>query len=180
MIGWEHDKRWSDAYLGHCKEILGRILICAAPIEEDQEHNTDLIVLRMDSVRVGCRIRRESYYYRYPYEFTVRTARPSGAKTELAKILEGWGQFFLYAFAKADNNRLLAWTLVDLNAFRLWYFRQLYAGKRPGEPQTNADGSASFLGFDVRLLPNDIVRERVEAQANAQQTIPLKFAHGDV
>jgi len=83
-VGWETDKKWSDRYLPEIKSILGRCLIAEPPIEEDQERNTDLMVLRLDAVRIGCRIRKAGYLEKYGDEFTIRTSRPSGAKTELS------------------------------------------------------------------------------------------------
>lgn len=41
------------------KSVLGMRLIGEPPIEEDRERNTDLIVLKMEAVRVGCRIREQ-------------------------------------------------------------------------------------------------------------------------
>jgi len=52
MNGWTSDKAWSDQYMPAIKRILGEHLIGAAPQEDDQERNTDLIVLRMEAVRL--------------------------------------------------------------------------------------------------------------------------------
>jgi hypothetical protein len=65
------DKSWSDSYIAQIKPILGTLLIGPAPYEEDSERNTDLIVLRMDSVRIACRIRAEEYLERYPNDFLL-------------------------------------------------------------------------------------------------------------
>ena len=59
--------------------------------KEDAERNTDLIVLKLDAVRIACRVRNHEYITRYGDEFTIRAERPSGVKTELAKIIDGWG-----------------------------------------------------------------------------------------
>jgi len=72
---------------------LGRILISEPPVEEDQERNTDLMVLRIDAIRVGCKIRKFEYLSSYGDEFTIRTGRPSRKKTELTKIIKGWGKY---------------------------------------------------------------------------------------
>lgn len=168
MHGWERDKKWSDAYMGHVKEILGRLLICEAPVEEDQERNTDLVVLRMDNVRVGVRIRRQGYLAKYPHDITLRMGRPSGAKTELTKIVEGWGTFFFYGHAGAGD-RLEAWTVIDLAELRVHMWRHMYThqGALPGAVRQNADGSSNFLALDVRHLPAGVVREHTVLKAAA-------------
>lgn len=158
---WQVDKRWSDRFLPHIKRILGEVLICEPPIEEDQERNTDLIVLKMDSVRVGCRIRRKEYAEKYPDEFTIRFGRPSGVKTELSKIVEGWGDYFFYGF-EGDGDLLSVWGLGNLNVFRLWFNREIVKNKGvlPGIFKKNFDGSSDFLVFKWAELPVDFVVKR--------------------
>lgn len=155
MIGWEKDKRWSDQFMDEIKSILGIHLIGEPPVEEDQERNTDLIVLKMDSVRIACRVRRNEYAVRYGEEFTVRAGRPSGIKTELTKIIEGWGDYFFYGFG--DESKLSKWTLADLNVFRLWYNQQLFLGNHPGIKQNNDDGSSYFFAFRWDELPCNFI-----------------------
>lgn len=148
--GWQRDKLWSDKYMDEVKQILGLHLIKAASIEEDQQRNTDLIVLKMDGVRVGVRIRDNGYYKQYGGQFTIRAGRPSGLKTELTKIIEGWGDYFFYGHANYGG-RLLAWGLGDLSAFRLWFNRSLAkmdSGEVPGVSKENKDNSSDFLAFD--------------------------------
>lgn len=156
MNGWENDKKWSDQFLPEIKAILGVHLIGEPPLEEDQERNTDLIVLKMDAVRIGCRIRRSKYLKLYSDEFTIRAGRPSGTKTELTKIIEGWGDYFFYAFAE-ESTGLAKWLLCDLKVFRLWYNRQLFQGDKPGMGKNNNDGSSNFLAFKIKHLPNNFV-----------------------
>ena len=51
----------------------------APPVEEDMRHNTDLIVLRLDAVRIGCRVRRYQYVHSFGGEFTIRPGARGGA-----------------------------------------------------------------------------------------------------
>lgn len=157
MNGWKKDKRWSDQFLSEIKSILGMHLIAEPPVEEDQERNTDLMVLRLDAVRVGCRVRKSKYMYRYSNEFTIRAGRPSGVKTELTKLVEGWGDYFFYGFG--DNGELLAWTLADLKVFRWWFNHTICKNKGvvPGIQQKNHDGSSNFRAFVWSNMPKDFV-----------------------
>ena len=144
---WQKDKRWSDHFLPEIKSILGLHLIGEPPIEEDQERNT------------ACRVRRNHYLLRYGDEFTIRSNRPSGTKTELTKIIEGWGNYFFYAFADENESRLQKWLLGDLSAFRLWYMRQLinsHLGNYPGTKRNNQDNSSDFCAFKYTDIPNFI------------------------
>ncbi|MFO7899766.1 MAG: hypothetical protein R6V58_11995 [Planctomycetota bacterium] len=160
MTDWQTDKATSDELLPNIKFILGQYLIGAAPAEEDQQRNTDLIVLNMQPVRVACRIRRFEYLAEYRDEFTVRSGRPSGAKTELAKIVEGWGDYLFYGFASPDGESLAFWFLGDLLVFRRWYsdaVAALPAGTLPGTLCHNGDGSSAFRAFQLNDLPPDFV-----------------------
>lgn len=164
MSQFEGNKRWSDKFIPYIADAIGRVLIVPAPFEEDAQRNTDLVVLRMDSVRIGCRVRRHEYFNNYSDEFTIRASLPSGTKTELTKIIEGWGDFFFYGFSNADETGLEKWTLADFNVFRLWFNRHLFSnkGQLPGKPRTNNDKSSDFMVFKWEDLPGDFIVDSSE------------------
>lgn len=161
MIGWQNDKHWSDKFLPEIKGILGRALISEAPLCEDRERNTDLMVLTMAPFRIGCRVRKHEYYARYRGQFTIREGRPrSGFKSELSKIIEGWGDFFFYGIAASDDAGFQCWGLGDLRVFRLWFMRELALldkGHIPGLSRVNGDGSSTFRAFEWNCLPSEFV-----------------------
>lgn len=159
---WQRDKIWANRFLVELKRICGEFLIGEAPQEEDAQRNTDLIVLRLEPVRVACRVRHYEYVARYSNEFTIRSDRPNGVKTELAKVIEGFGDYILYGFATADEAQLYAWVLGDLRVFRLWFNRQLITrhGQMPGMELPNRDGSSLFRAFRISDLPSDFVIAR--------------------
>lgn len=162
MNDWQADKRWSDRFIPEIKGHLGRVLISEAPIEEDAERNTDLIILTLKPWRVACRVREHRYLNRYGGEFTIRSSRPTGAKTELTKILEGWGDYLFYGFADPPGRSLCQWLIGDLNAFRIWHSRELFSkpkGEMPGELQRNLDYSSNFRAYRKDGIPDFIVAE---------------------
>ncbi|MFA5636958.1 MAG: hypothetical protein WC977_13770 [Anaerovoracaceae bacterium] len=114
-------------------------------------------------------MRRNEYLARYGDEFTVRANRPSGQKTELTKIIEGWGDFLFYGIADATNQHLAKWTLIDLKAFRLWFARHMasHAGEMPGQQLANGDGSSLFRAFRMADGPSNLVY----CQSTAQEQI---------
>ena len=156
---WKSRKDWSDRFLPEIKQVLGRYLIGEPPVEEDAQRNTDLIVLKMEPVRIACRVRRHKFFLSCPGDFTIRTGLPSGAKTEMAKILEGWGDYFFYGFANRHEDALVSWVLCDLKVFRSW--RSCYLADNRGRPTgqlfSNHDGSSDFRVFKVSELPKDFV-----------------------
>lgn len=94
---FDDDFDWQRGFIPEIKRVCANYLIGEAPTEEDMQHNTDMIVLRLEPVRVACRVRRSvgkngvDYLARYPDEFTIRYVRPSGVDTEMQKMLSGWG-----------------------------------------------------------------------------------------
>jgi hypothetical protein len=119
---------------------------------------TDLIVLELKAVRIACRIRKDKYREKYGHEFTIRSFRKSGNKTELAKIVEGWGDYIFYGFA--DDEGLTQWFIGDLKAFRLWFTSEaIKNGVRPGMEKSNGDESSDFLAFEKDAIPNFIISE---------------------
>jgi len=158
---WEDDKEWSDHFIPRIKSILGFYLIGEPPAEEDQVRNTDLIVLKMDAVRIACRVRKPDSF-RYKDEFTIRYSRPSGVKTELSKVIEGWGDYIFYGHGyidEDDNYKLVAWGLGDLKVFRLWFVNYLVSnkGKLPGILRDNKDKSSKFYAYSWDSLPENFI-----------------------
>jgi hypothetical protein len=160
--GWEVGKDWSDKFLPEIKRILGEQLIAEPPIVEDMTHNTDLIVLNMAPVRIACRVRRYKYFQQYPDDITIRATLPNGGKTELTKIIEGWGDYFFYGFSDESEKQLIAWKLCKLNAFRIWFNRKIChdKGTIPGICKDNTDNSSSFRAFRATEIPDFVVAEK--------------------
>lgn len=157
-MGWEDEKRWSDRFIPEIKSILGQILIGEASQEEDMKRNTDLIVLRMEAVRIACRVRRFKYLENYGDEFTIRCNSQENAKTELHKVISGWGDVFFYGFCDESETRLAKWIVGDLSVFRFWFTSYCCRnqGFPPGEKRENRDGTA-LRSFCVSDLPSDFV-----------------------
>ena len=164
-MNWKDNKLWSDGFMPEIKKILGLYLIGEANEAEDSRRNTDLIVLTMAAVRIGCRVRRSGYVDKYGDEFTIRASLPTGTKTELAKIIEGWGDYFFYGHADQDDMNLAAWALCDLNVFRLWFnvFIVRNNGLIPGKLQSNGNADSNFRAFKFDELPDEFVIARKTA-----------------
>ena len=155
---WEDDKSWSDGLMGEVKKILATHLIRIGNRDEDRSENTDLVVFKSDAGhRIACRIRRNFYFRnpRYREEFTMRRSRPYGNKTELAKVLEGWGDYFFYGFASEDGKALAGWSLLDLAVFRKWWneYPATHGGEHPGTCLPNQDGSSDFVVYSLSDFP---------------------------
>jgi hypothetical protein len=164
MNHWTDDKNWSDVFLPEIKRILGEQFIAEPPVEEDRERNTDLMVLRLDSIRVGCRVRRkfnwkgQDQVLLYGHEFTIRSDRPSGNKTELRKIIEGWGDYFFYGFSDETEKRLERWFIGDFNIFRGWVSDRFFKSEKSWVcEKVNQDGSSTFKVFRVDAIPGFVV-----------------------
>ena len=161
-MNWQQDKRWADRFMPEIKAVLGMHLLGEAPQEEDAERATDLIVLRMDPVRIAVRMRKRQYAENKQYlgEFTIRSDRASGMKTELRKVISGFGDFMLYGFEHSAGGRLGRWTLIDLNVFRESHAVmqcRCGCGEMPGLPKDNHDGGSSFRVFRYEEFPSSLV-----------------------
>lgn len=89
----------------------------------------------------------------------VKYSRPSHVKCELTKIIEGWGDYFFYAFATGDETGFIQWVLCRLNVFRVWFNRYLatHKGRMPGVLQENGDKSSDFYAYKLRDMPQDFI-----------------------
>lgn len=157
MNDFDKNFDWQRQFLPEVKRILGEHLISEAPPELDKRCNTDLIVFRLDTVRVSCRIRRAAYIA-HREEFTIRSQSPKGGVTELRKVLRGLGDYFFYGFG-GRCGELVAWHLCDLSEFRSWFVSSLHTngGKLPGEEKYNGVGDSRFRVFKYAELPGGFV-----------------------
>lgn len=158
MSDWKAEKKWSDQFIPEIKSVLGQYLIGEAPVEEDALRNTDLITLSMAPMRIACRVRREKHYMEGDRrnEFTFRTKVPSGNKTELEKVMEGWGDYFFYGFG-GDDKRLIGWTICNLAMYRHWAneMARRFNCRVCGNTYPNGDGTW-FEAFNWSQIPGVI------------------------
>lgn len=155
---WKRDKDKTDTFLPYIKWMLGEVFVQAAPIEVDQKEATDYVMLDVKPYRVACRVRDYSYWQRYGGEFTIRSRRPAGTKTELDKIIDGWCDFMFYGFADETYTYIYAATLIDLKAFRAALIREAAGGpKLISEERLNKDNSSSFRAYNIAALPAGVV-----------------------
>lgn len=118
---------------------------------QDQQEGTDLIILGGPQ-RIACRVRRPEFYPSYRFDFTIRSKRMSGAKTEWSKLMsedESWRHVYIYAFSTKDDI-ISSYHIIDIPSFRE-YARYL----KPIE-MDNHDGTF-FYAFDVRRMPPQVV-----------------------
>jgi len=80
-------RQWSDQFIPSIKTIVGPLLLVETPDEIDCNQAADLMVFSARNMRIAARVRRHGYADRFPYEFTLRCARDSGAETELSNVL---------------------------------------------------------------------------------------------
>jgi hypothetical protein len=159
-MSYEIDRRWSDRFIPIMRQLIGPHLLVPAPIERDMQQATDLIVLRARDMTIAARMRRFGYAHIYPWEITIRSIRDSGAKTELEKLREGWGDWMFYGHASEDGGGIERWFLIDLHAWRAEFIRDGFAvalGKpakyaRVFVTKSNGDGT-HLIAFDVRRFP---------------------------
>jgi hypothetical protein len=150
-MSYQRDREWSDRFIPHIKKIVGPLLLEEAPVDLDRTQATDLIVFRARDLRIAARIRRPGFFPQFGAEFTLRCARDNGVKTELAKVIEGWGDWFLYGHSDSAEACVEHWMTVDLSAFRAALIRANMNGdtRLVYDTKPNGDGT-SFRAFDVR------------------------------
>lgn len=165
-MNYSADRRWSDGFIPAIKRIVGPLLLEESSFEVDTQQAADLVVLNARDKTIACRVRRNGYADRYGYEFTIRAKRDSGAKTELEKIVDGFGDWMFYGHAEKDDCSILRWVVISLPALRAAIIRK----QANVIQKSNGDGT-HFVAFDVRELPGscviassfEIERERVAA-----------------
>lgn len=152
-MSYQSDRSWSDQYIPAIKQIVGPLLLDVSSFEVDTKNATDLIVLRVNDKMIAARVRRPGYADRYPYEFTIRSQRDSGAETELRKVISGWGDWMFYGHA-AEGGGISRWFVLSLPALRAELIRR--PDELGWEKKSNGDGT-HFVAFDLRTFVEPII-----------------------
>ena len=161
-MGFNESKKWSDKFIPEIKQILSKVFnvsedfIEVASFKDDTQYNTDLFIKPL-RLRVSCRIRSYGCLKKYSDEFSIRSDRPSGVKSEYEKIKDGWGDINFYGIVNSDGTKLEHWIIGDLNAFRK-YIKTL--NKLPRK-KYNRDGT-SFYPFCYKGIPDFIIASSMD------------------
>lgn len=146
-MSWVTDKSWSDRFIPEIKRIVGPHLLVPSSMEVDRSEAADLVILTARSLTIACRVRRHGYALDFGHQFTIRCQRDSGAKTELAKITEGWGDWMFYGHSNQTQDGFDLWNLIDLSSWRAHLIRDKGSVKKG--TMSNGDGT-HFAWFDIR------------------------------
>jgi len=154
------DKRWVETFEPEIKQILGETFVSTANFERDAKEATDLIVLQMKPFTVACRVRRFLYFEKYSEEFTIRSKRPGEVKTEIQKIMEGWGDYLFYGFADETEKSIFSYFIADLKVFRQMhgYYRYPLLDVKT---KLNEDGSSEFKIYKIEAFPENFILKRM-------------------
>ena len=82
---------------------------------EDTKEATDVVSINT-AIRFAVRIRRWKYLLKYK-DLTIRSYS-QGYKTELKKIKDGAGDFYLYCWENQTRDGICAYWLIDMSALR--------------------------------------------------------------
>lgn len=157
-MSYSKDRAWSDLKLPAIRQIVGPLLLEPADFKVDAMEATDLMIIQARDLRIAARVRKAEYAQKYPYEFTIRSSRTSGAKTEMAKIIEGFGDWMFYGFSDDDNGPGIGrWYLIDLAIFRanlIWFNQKKHLAI---DRKDNHDNTTSFVSYDIRSFEGKIL-----------------------
>jgi hypothetical protein len=157
MRTYKEDRYMSDQFIPDLRRIIGTQIVNVSSFELDAKGATDLIVFRSNDLHIAARVRSPEYLIRWPHDITIRSDRPSGAETELSKIINGFGHWFIYGFDSGDGRTLSKWSIVSLNAFRAALIRNSWPGlpvKITPKEHENKEEKTKFFSFDIRQFPN--------------------------
>lgn len=116
-MSYEVQRRLSDKYLPAFKEILKQnsmhfLSLEVSDDEKDMTEATDMVI-KIEGGDVALRVRNSAIKFR---DLTIRSQTRSGNKTELQKLKEGFGDWYLYGWG--SNSNIDEYILVDLDRVR--------------------------------------------------------------
>lgn len=142
----QRDWDWSDGYLPEVRRILSINAINILKFEvashfKDVTQATDMLIKTQGSISIAIRLRRQTVAYR---DLTIRYSRPTQAPTEIHKIQEGYGDYYLYGWT--EGMEIPEWMFIDLDALR----RSGLLDRQ--KPIHNYDNSSTFIAIAYQAL----------------------------
>lgn len=142
--GYKENRAFADNWNPALSQIITENIATIATVKAaahvaDKRTCTDFVVTTSSGNTIAARIRRPDVSAKFR-DFTLR-AKAGGARTELEKIRDGYGDWFIYAWT-GDRGAVIDWMLVDLNKMRS---SGLLATDR--KVIDNTDGETGFVAF---------------------------------
>ena len=119
--GW----RFAELHMPNVRSELGElpmkhfIDIETAIAKRDMEEATDLVITT-SGVDIAVRIRRNKFYKKasiFGYDLSIRAVN-KGYKTEIDKLIGGFGDYYFYGYSDDDNGTIAACCVIDINKMR--------------------------------------------------------------
>lgn len=145
MNDFKQNWNFSEKYMPQIKLILAKhagkfLQIEVATMEEDMTQAFDLNIITHNKSKIAVRIRRADIKFR---DITIR-ALNGGHKTEIHKLRDGYGDWYLYAW-ESEGNRITEYALIDIHKAR-----HLFTQDRNVIP--NTDNKTGFYSYSIEEL----------------------------
>ena len=128
LTTFEENKSFADSFIEQQREILNNnvdvldfnkakkhhMYRLGTP-EEDIYHEADMIIFEFCSLKIALRVRNGHSYDHG--DIAIRSKTAYGNRTELDKIVDGEGDYYLYCWTD-DSNNISEYILFDLDMFR--------------------------------------------------------------
>lgn len=141
-MSYKSDKDWADGFLREIIEILRQNAPCFQNFSIADSSKNDVII-KTDGGDFAIRVRRDGYIKKF-HDWTIRSYRANGQKTELEKLRDGFARWYLYLWTAGDS--IIDWILIDLNRARETSL--LYKSRHH---ISNGDGTY-FIAITIREL----------------------------
>lgn len=143
----QRDWNWSDGFLPEVRRILMQnaallFTVQIASTYQDVKEATDMLLMVNGQRTVAVRLRRAQYSYR---DLTIRASRISGARTELDKIRNGYGDIYLYGWT-------YGWTISEWMLVNLHRLRSSSLLNSHWKMTINRDGATGFISIPYMTL----------------------------
>lgn len=159
MPTFEDRFQWQSRFADQVVRIIAPYLIQVSRPHVDKNENGDFEISFPKNGTVGCRLRTPECA-KYAGDVTFRTRSKYGGRTEINKVIEGYGDFFFYGHVN-DDDVIWHWYLLDFASLRAIFIRKPRLLHK--EQKANPDGTM-FIPFDAEneLTSSIIAKSREE------------------
>jgi hypothetical protein len=162
---WEDSRDWAKPAHSLLEQIIQNSELtrgsCFNATQDQDMHEVTDITYSCGPLKFSVRVRdwsthKNSYSGGVPYtqQFTIRSKVVGGGETEIDKILQGKGSYFIYAWWDREQTIPL-YTIIDLSVFR----QVIKSRKDCSREKDFWDGTAMYI-FNFHDFPSSLIVEQ--------------------
>ena len=141
---WNNQINYYDDYIKIIKQNLPTLVVIEIATDYEDKYECTDLTIKINGGNIALRVREIKEGLRYD-DVTIRSQSENKGKTEIHKLKEGYGDWYLYVWTL--DNKIDSWVIYDLHKVRQFKILEMNLTEKP-----NTDGKTKFKIIPLAVL----------------------------